>query len=101
MKVLKRIGIGAAILVGLYALLPLVIFNFGETARPYDEEYFGGREVAIGPKPHWWVPGAAWKVDMPAGCSYDASGWPFVCWKPLCFGFIRAKGYAPPSAWRK
>lgn len=101
MIILKRIRLGATIAAGIYILLPLVIFNFGEAARPYDEENFNGREVAIGPKPPWWVPGAAWKIDMPSGCSYDAGEWPFVCWKPLCIAFVKVKGYAPPSAWRK
>jgi len=101
MMQLKRIGTAIVVVGGLYLLLPLAVFNFTSVARPYDEEYLGTREVAIGPKPYWWVPKAAWKLDVPGGFSYDASGWPFVVWKPLCLAFLKAKGYAPPAAWRK
>lgn len=101
MKLLKRAGIGFAVIGCFYLLLPLAVFDFTSAARPYDEEYFATREVAIGPKPYWWVPMAAWKLDVPGGFSYDASGWPFVLWKPLCLAFIKAKGYAPPAEWRR
>ncbi len=84
----------------LYGLLPLVVFDFSETARPYDEEYFNGRAVVIGPRPRWWIPGAAHKFDIPGGLDYDSGGWPFVVWKPLCVWFVERRGDALPSAWR-
>jgi len=101
MKALKRFILGIAIIAGLYVLLPLAIFDFTDVARPYDEEDYAGRDVALGPKPRWWVPKAAWKLDIPGGFSYDVSGWPFVVWKPLCIMFVESKGYALPSEWRK
>jgi hypothetical protein len=101
MKILKGAGVGVLMLGCLYLLLPLAVFDFTSTARPYDEDNFGGREVAIGPKPCWWIPKAAWKLDVPGGFSYDASGWPFVVWKPFCMAFLKVKGYAPPAQWRK
>jgi hypothetical protein len=101
MKLFKRIGIGFGLIGCLYVVIPLAVFDFTSAARPYDEDYDGVREVAIGPKPYGWVPRAAWKLDIPGGFSYDASGWPFVVWKPLCLVFLTAKGYAPPAAWRK
>ena len=97
----KRVGFGVVVIVGLYALLPLAIFNFREVASPYDEDTYEGREVAIGPKPHWWVPKAACKLDIPGGFSYEEGGWPFVVWKPVCITFIQSKGYALPAAWRR
>ncbi len=100
MKILKRLGISMAVLVALYMLLPFLVFDFTELANPYDEENFGSQQVAIGPKPRWWIPKAARKLDIPGGYSYDPSGWPFVLWKPLCVAFVKSKGYALPAEWR-
>jgi hypothetical protein len=100
MKALRRIGVGLAVLLGLYLVLPLVVFDFTSTAVPYDEDNFGNREVAIGPMPRSWVPKAAHDFDIPGGYGYDPSGWPFVVWKPLCVAFVKAKGYALPAEWR-
>jgi hypothetical protein len=100
MKALRRIGVVVAVLMGLYLMLPLVVFDFTSTAVPYDEDNFGNREVAIGPKPRSWVPKAAHDFDIPGGYGYDPSGWPFVVWKPVCVAFVKAKGYALPAEWR-
>jgi hypothetical protein len=100
MKLLKQFGAGLLVLLCVYSLLPLVIFDFTSVASPFDEETFAGRDVAIGPRPRWWVPKAAWKLDVPGGFSYDASGWAFAVWKPLCVMFVKSKGYALPYAWR-
>lgn len=100
MKALKHFGGGVLVLAGLYVLLPLVVFDFTSAAVPHDEENFGTQEVAIGPKPRWWVPKAAYDLDVPGGFSYDPSGWPFVVWKPICVAFLKFKGYALPVEWR-
>jgi hypothetical protein len=95
-----KITVALAIIVGLYILLPLVIFDFSSVASPYDEEYFGRQQVAIGPMPRWWVPGASRHLDIPGGFDYEPSGWIFVVWKPLCIAYDKAHGYALPSEWR-
>ena len=100
MRRLKKIGIILAIIVGLYLLLPLVIFDFSSYAAPYDEEYFNDQKVAIGPKPWWWVPFAARHLDIPGGFDYEESSWPFLVWRPLCVAFDRSHGYALPARWR-
>jgi hypothetical protein len=100
MRRLKKIGVALAVVVGIYILLPLVIFDFSAVATPYDEENFGSQQVAIGPKPWWWVPRAARHLDIPGGFDYDPSGWPFVVWKPLCVAYDKAHGYALPAEWR-
>jgi len=91
---------GVAILAALYLSLPLVVFDFASIATPTDEENFGAQQVAIGPRPRWWVPYAAYDFDVPGGFGYNPSGWPFVVWKPLCVAIVTAKGYALPAAWR-
>lgn len=91
---------GCAAAVGLYLASALVVFDFRSMAVPYDEENFGRRSVAIGPRPRWWVPRAAHDFDLPGGFDYAPDGWPFVVWKPLCLAFIKANGYAPPAEWR-
>ncbi len=96
----RKIVIGLAIAVGLYLLLPLLIFDFSSIAVPYDQENHDGKMVVIGPRPRWWVPGAARDLDIPGGFDYDTSGWPFVIWKPLCVFYDRAHGYALPAEWR-
>ena len=96
MKRFRKLGVGVAIVVCLYLLLPLAIFDSTSVAVPYDEENFETQEVAIGPRPWWWVPWAAHGCDLPGGFDYDPSGWPFVLWKPLCVAFVKTKGYALP-----
>ncbi len=100
MSYLRQAVIGAALLVAVYGLLPLAIFDFTSVAVPYDEENYGSQEVAIGPRPYWWVPYAAHDFDLPGGYDYSPEGWPFVVWKPLCVAFVKAKGYALPAEWR-
>src|SRR5688500_16542632 len=96
----KVLGWTALILITLYLVLPLIIFDFGSTAVPYDEETFGDKQVAIGPRPYAWVPRAAYDLDIPGGFSYDVSGWPFRVWKPICIAFVKLKGLALPGEWR-
>lgn len=100
MKRLKKTSVALAVVASTYILLPLIIFNFSSVATPYDEENFGNQQVVIGPKPWWWVPGAARHCDLPGGFDYDPSGWAFVVWKPLCIAYDKAHGYALPAEWR-
>ena len=100
MRHFKKIGVVFGVSVAVYFLLALVVFDFSSVAVPYDEENFGSQQVAIGPKPRWWVPGAARHLDIPGGFDYEPSGWTFVVWKPLCIAFDRLHGYALPAEWR-
>jgi hypothetical protein len=100
MKRVKKIAVASGIMVALYVLLPVLIFDFSSVAVPYDEENFGSQQVAIGPRPRWWVPGTARHLDIPGGFDYEPSGWTFVVWKPLCIAFDSAHGYALPAGWR-
>jgi hypothetical protein len=100
MNHLKKMGTAIAVMATLYLLMPVLLFDFSSVAVPCDEENFGTHQVAIGPKPRWWVPGAARHLDIPGGFDYEPSGWTFVLWKPLCIVFDRAHGYAPPAQWR-
>jgi hypothetical protein len=85
---------------GCYLIAPLMIFDFSEVAYTYDEEYFNGRPVAIGPRPYFLVPGAIHDLDYPGGPDYTETAWPFVVWKPLCMLYSRMEGYELPRGWR-
>jgi hypothetical protein len=100
MKSLKRVGVFFAVIIGLYIVLPFVIFDFSSVAVPYDEENFGSQQVAIGPRPRSWIPHAARHLDIPGGFDYEPTAWPFVVWKPVCVAFDKAHGYALPRRWR-
>jgi hypothetical protein len=100
MKTLKKLGVTLGVIASLYLLLPLVVFDFTSVAVPFDEDNFGTQQVAIGPKPQWWIPNAAYDFDVPGGFGYDPGGWPFVVWKPFCVAFVRIRGYALPAEWR-
>jgi hypothetical protein len=100
MKSRRRFTIAIAALLGIYALLPLVVFDFASVAVPFDEENHNGREVAIGPRPKSWVPGAAYDFDVPGGFGYAPSGWPFIVWKPVCLIYLNVRGYERPAEWR-
>jgi hypothetical protein len=101
MKLLKHICLGAAALSLLYLLVPLVLFDFSNVAVPRDEENFGNKTVAIGPLPRsWFAPFTAADLDIPGGFGYDADGWAFVLWKPLCVWYVKHNGYALPAQWR-
>jgi hypothetical protein len=84
----------------VYLILPLAVFDFTSVAVPFDEETHNGRSVGLGPRPYRWVPGASHGLDIPGGFEYSTEEWPFVLWKPLCFGFLKIKGYELPSEWR-
>jgi hypothetical protein len=86
--------------IGAYLLLPLLIFDFRNSATPYDESTYEGRSVVIGPRPRAWIPFATRSTDYPGGSDYKASGWPFRVWKPLCILYARRGGYELPAAWR-
>ena len=93
---MRRFGLLAA----AYLLLPLAIFDFTEQAWAFDEDHFNGRQVAIGPRPRFFVPGAVRSWDIPGGPDYSQDAWPFRVWKPVCVVHCRAKGYELPGSWR-
>jgi len=99
MKMRRRTRI-VGVLVGLYVLLPAVVFDFSSVAVPFDEETYHGRPVAIGPRPRAWVPGAAHGWDMPGGIDYEAGSWPFQVWKPVCLLYLQFRGFERPAIWR-
>ena len=100
MKTLRRLWIPVAVVVALYSLLPLLVFDFSSVAVPFDEDNHNGRQVAIGPRPRGWVPRAAHDFDVPGGFGYAPSGWPFVVWKPMCLAYLGLRGYERPAEWR-
>ena len=101
MKRSKRIAFGVAVICSLYLFLPVVLFDFTQVAVPRNEEFFGNQNVAIGPLPRpWFRRFTAADFDIPGGYGYDADGWAFVVWKPLCIWYVKRNGYAPPAEWR-
>ena len=100
MKLLRHLGCILVAVGCLYAVVPLFIFELSSVAVPFDEDSYNGRQVAIGPRPRAWVPGASHDFDIPGGYGYAASGWPFKVWKPLCLGYLSLRGYERPAAWR-
>lgn len=100
MKRLKKFGAVLGVAAGLYILMPFAVFDISSVATPHDEENYEGRMVVIGPKPWWWVPGAARHWDIPGGFDYDPNSWPFVVWKPFCIAYDKLHGYALPAKWR-
>src|SRR4051812_15304844 len=88
MKRVKKVGLVIAVTLALYLVLPFIVFDFSSVAAPWDEENFGSQQVAIGPRPRWWVPGAARHWDFPGGFDYEPDGWVFVVWKPCVWHTI-------------
>ena len=97
----RQIALGAAVICSLYCVLPLALFDFTEVAVPRDEESFGNQHVGLGPLPRpWFARFTAADLDIPGGYGYDADGWAFVVWKPLCILCLKSRGYALPAEWR-
>ena len=101
MKLWKHLAFRVVSACALYMVLPLALFDFTQTAVPRNEEFFGTQSVAIGPLPRpWFARFIAADFDFPGGHGYDADGWAFVVWKPLCLWYVKRNGYAPPAEWR-
>jgi len=101
MKLWKHIAFRVVSACALWMVLPLALFDFTQTAVPRNEEFFGTQSVAIGPLPRpWFARFIAVDFDFPGGYGYDADGWAFVVWKPLCLWYVKRNGYAPPAEWR-
>ncbi len=74
-----------------YLACALVVFDFRDMAQPWDEENFGNRAVAVGPRPRW----PFCRPERTGG--YDPDAWPFRVWAPVCQGWRHARGYAAPD----
>lgn len=57
---------------GSYAASALVVLDFTQVAYTFDEETFGGRQVALGPQPRVRFCTPA-HFDIPGGADYDGS----------------------------
>lgn len=79
--------------IGIYLLAFLLMFDLGKAALPYDEEYYNGREVSIGPYPRLFPP-------TKYGIHYYGDEPYFWLFSPLCKLWRDVKGYEAPSDWR-
>lgn len=91
-------AVSALALLG-YVGSALVVFDFTEVAYPNDEETFGERQVAFGPRPRLSLCHPAY-FDIPGGASYDGSEWALVVYRPICRWWLSRRGFAPPGRWR-
>ena len=85
---------GLAMAVAFYLGSAIIIFDFGEAAYPHDEEYFGNKHVAFGPRPR-----ASFCKPAYAG-GFDGTEWPLRMYRPVCEVWRYAEGYAAPTGWR-
>jgi hypothetical protein len=82
------------VLIVIYLSGAAVVFDFRTAARPHDEEYFGERKVAFGPRPRVLF-------CLPAYQSgFDGHEWPFFIYRPVCHIWRLMLGYDAPSNWR-
>lgn len=95
----SRFGILALLLLVGYFGSAFVILDFSEVAYPNDEEEFGQRQVAFGPRPRLSFCRPAY-FDIPGGASYDGSEWALVLYRPICQFWIGRRGFAAPGRWR-
>lgn len=79
----------------LYVLSAAAVFDFNATAYPYSEEYYAGREVAIGPRPR-----ALFCRPSHDGMFYEGREWPFVVYQPVCRVWRWIHNLAPSAEWR-
>jgi hypothetical protein len=84
-----------AVLLSLYPISFLVVFDLQDTAYCWDEENFGSQQVAVGPRPRW-------VFDKPRceGILYSPKQWSFTVYRPLCILWLKLNGYAVPYEWR-
>jgi hypothetical protein len=79
----------------LYFVSFLIIFNVTEAAYSWDEDNYGNRQVAIGPRPreifdrptHW-------------DTAFETGQWTFRIYRPLCEIWLKVFGFALPCEWR-
>lgn len=83
----------------LYLLSSLLVFDFSRTAIAGDEEYFEGRDVAVGPEPRWPFTYGG-DLDIPGGWDFSGREPVFWVYRPVCLWWLARHGYAPPAAWR-
>ena len=79
----------------IYFLAAAVVFDFSETAYPYDEDHYAGQPVALGPRPR--LPFCRRAHD---GVNFEGREWPFVVFAPICSLWRARHGYAPAAEWR-
>ena len=94
-----RVAVIIGCLVVGYFASALVVLDFTDVAYPNDEEYFGGKPVAFGPRPRMFLCAASYP-NFPAGWSYDGSEWALILYHPICEHWAVHRGYALPSRWR-
>lgn len=83
------------VVIGLYAIFPLILFDWKEPAEPFDEETFAGKPVAFGPRPYWYFCTPSY-----ANWFYDGSEWPFIVYRPICEVWLRLNKMEKPHQWR-
>jgi len=90
----KAVKVGAAItvLVVLYFVSALIVFDFGAPSYAYDEEIYNGKDVAIGPKPRGWICGPTYH-----NVAYSGDEWPFKVYRPICSIWRMIKGFEGPE----
>jgi hypothetical protein len=98
-KTSARVAAVIALVLGGYVGSAWVVLDFSEVAYPNDEEYFGERQVAFGPRPRLLLCHPAY-LDIPGGASYDGSEWALVVYRPICQLWLTRHDFAPPGRWR-
>ncbi len=83
------------LLVLIYFVMAVVVFEFSQPAFPYDEDNFNGHEVALGPRPR-----LLFCKRTHDGVNFEGKEWPFVVFQPLCKIWCNNHGYVPSAEWR-
>ena len=90
-RLLKRICLIMAFCMVVYVLSILIVFDLSSPAYKFDVEYNRlGKEVALGPKPRWFICPASY-----AGIHYTGEEWPFKAYKPVCSVWISLSRFEP------
>ncbi len=95
MEIAKSVCLAVLLLLVVYMLTAVIVFDFSKPAYPYDEEYHQGRLVAIGPRPR-----SLFLPPTRDELFYEATEWPFEVYAPVCGVWRTLKGYAPPAELR-
>jgi len=83
------------LLLFVYLITPLLIFNLGKAGNAFDEEQYEGKKVAFGPRPRLFVCYSAYDE-----VNFDGTEWPFKVFYPFCRLWLKVNHYSPPSEWR-
>jgi hypothetical protein len=82
-----------AVVVLIYLVSALIVFDFTSVAYAEEEDTYNGKEVAYGPRPRAFV--VSPNPNLPG--SYTGKEWPFTVYQPVCWLWRKVRGYERPG----